>query len=693
MLPAVERSVRSGILLLGLVAVVFATFSPALEGTFVWDDHPLLAQNAALASGDFGQALERHYWDVFGAETSHARYYRPLVTLSFMVDRRLHGLDPSGFHLTNLLLHLLATVAAFYYLRGVLGELLPAFAATLIWALHPSRAEAVAWISGRCDVLAGLLVLCSLIAFARAFELGGAKRVGMLGLGWASAIGAVLAKETGVVVALLVPARELWVGGRARLRKHLAALLPLAVAATAYSIGRLSSFDPVELRLDRRAWLFIQTLAEYAHAIVFPFRPTALRGEASELVRPDLLMVGTGVVVLCVVVLAALRGDPRVRYGIGFFVIALLPTLNLRPLRIPHMVAERFLYLPLLGLALAAGVWVARVSRKAVAVGVVVVLAGAFAAASYRRSADFKDEVEFWRREATLHPRSSLAREHLGDALVARRRHTEAERAFLSAFRIAADRGRPDAALENLYRALEARLMHVGDDDPLLVQARTTLERLLGARDNRVSVLCVGRDCLQIAPAQLPAVQSWIASQRAKLHASLGAIDSRLGDDSAALKHLDAAVAADPRLAVALLSRALARLRARDLDGAERDLSAIRKRLPAREARALEETMRLAGPILRALAKEPGSTVQEQRLLAQLFIVTKAPRRAERALREVVRLAPSDLEARALLAYEVAVLGRVAEATALIEAARRELGDSHLLRAVEAQLKRLTDPR
>ncbi len=695
-----------GVVLLGIVAAVYA---PALEGVFIWDDVALIEQNQHIKeSGSARRALRSDLWDTpLAAESdpgSSATYYRPLVTLSYALDYRLHGLDARGFHLTNLVLHLLAVLALVLLLARLTRDPLAALLGGLLWALHPSKAEAVAWISGRCDLLMGLFVLLSLLLFWRALESRGARRAALAAAGWLLYAAAVLSKESAVALALLVPALDLLLcrERRERLRANLIAIhLPLLLGTIAYLVLRLSSLPPQSLRAVRRLWLFLQTAAHYGLLVANPYAPSALRGEARSLVQPEPVLVAVGAALtlgaLALVATPLLRRAPRARFGLLFFALALAPVLNLRPLGIHYMVAERFLYLPLAGLAALAALLVATAARwqRAVAVALLGVLASSYAIASHRRAADFGDAERFWRRELERQPRSELAHAHLGLTLVRRGKLAAAEAVYLRAFQLQLGERSAAKALGSWQHALEVRLLRSSDGESSeLERARAFLSGLLALESAAAPVRsCLGRQCVTVQPRSEGAL-GWVRAERANILVTLGAVASRLGDDDAAVRHLTESLALRPGRLAPLLNRALARLRARDLAGAEQDLAAVRAKLPdAREVRSLAETIRAAAPLLRALARfgpepERSGEVEAQRLLAQLYIVAKAPRRAERALREVVRLAPGDGEARALLAYEVAILGRPAEARALIEAARRELGDSVRLRWVEAQIAR-----
>jgi hypothetical protein len=85
--------------------------------------------------------------------TFDAEFWHPLTWLSLMADAQIFGGRPFGFHLTNLLLHILNTLLLFFFLRKVTGKLWQSAFAASLFALHPLHVESVAWIAQRKDVL------------------------------------------------------------------------------------------------------------------------------------------------------------------------------------------------------------------------------------------------------------------------------------------------------------------------------------------------------------------------------------------------------------------------------------------------------------------------------------------------------------------------------------------------------------
>ncbi|MEK7721441.1 MAG: hypothetical protein AAB359_03530, partial [Elusimicrobiota bacterium] len=136
-----------------LCLIVFTVFSTALKNGFVnWDDAQYVLSNPAL----------RGSWlDALGFSPG---YYHPLTTLTYKLEFVLFGLNPFPYHFTNLILHLIACVSAFYLLTALGTRRQAAFIGALLFGIHPVHAEPVAWISGRKELLWGIFSSWTLVS-------------------------------------------------------------------------------------------------------------------------------------------------------------------------------------------------------------------------------------------------------------------------------------------------------------------------------------------------------------------------------------------------------------------------------------------------------------------------------------------------------------------------------------------------
>src|SRR6266404_1583888 len=201
-------SVPERVIPLGLVLAVLAVFGVGLRNEFVqWDDYNNFVDNPHFRGLGWAQITWMFTTTLMG-------HYIPLTWLTFGLDYVIWGMQPAGYHFTNLVLHA-ANAAMFYWVsRRVLTAAAPAAGETalragaavaaLFFAVHPLRAESVAWATERRDVLSGLLFLTSILTYLRAAGANGARRRRLLAGSVAAFALALLAKSIVMTLPLLL---------------------------------------------------------------------------------------------------------------------------------------------------------------------------------------------------------------------------------------------------------------------------------------------------------------------------------------------------------------------------------------------------------------------------------------------------------------------------------------------------------
>lgn len=456
------REPRPILLALGLTTVAVLVFAVALDGAWVYDDHTLIARNVGVHSfAQWRRWLVTDFWDVNG-ELRHFMsrliYWRPAVTASYALDWRLGDGSPIVFHATNLLWHALVAFLSYRAMHRWLGRALPALVAAALFALHPTKAESVAWISGRTDVLCAAMILLACEAWAQRAR--ASSRRAVVGFGVLEGVATLLAyatKELSVVLFAFV-AVEAWVAlGRpgidiAVARKLSRAALPQLGAAVAYLAARqrwlpLARSDQHNPLVDR-AQMVLETLGRDAKSLFWPtqlsMQQGLLQSERGRFLFERGYVVAGALFVIALVALAigARRRAPGVTMGIALFLVTILPTSNLVPTRLATLVFDRFLYLPSLGLAFAlvAGLELLTEQRRRVGLVAAGACAAILACASVARSDDFADETAFWARELRLHPESLEAHRFVIHAAAEKHHFRRALEFSVRAQRLAAER-------------------------------------------------------------------------------------------------------------------------------------------------------------------------------------------------------------------------------------------------------------
>ncbi|MBX7255014.1 MAG: tetratricopeptide repeat protein [Candidatus Hydrogenedentes bacterium] len=356
---------------IGLAGVL--CYVNTFPGEFVWDDvSSVLIHKHVQDPSKFTQLFmeDQH---AFGR--GQGNFYRPLVSVSFMVDYLLSrppgaesAMGPNGpvistfvFHLTNMLWHMAAALLFFAVLVRLDAPRFVQLAAPLLYVCHPLHTEAVAYISGRADPMSAAFMFAALL-FALQNDRS-KRRIASTVLSCLCFALAVISKESALILpALLVLAFLLFrakVGAtdESHAFRPLPALLGSLVLLGAYVALRTfvlkfqSDTAPRDLSMGQRIAEVGQAFALYLKLI---FVPTGLHMERTLDGYPAwLAIVGYALLLVCVGVFlgAWVRGNYRIAFGMGLFLVGWFPVSGAIPLNAP--MAEHWLYVPLAGFLLA----------------------------------------------------------------------------------------------------------------------------------------------------------------------------------------------------------------------------------------------------------------------------------------------------------------------------------------------------
>jgi hypothetical protein len=431
--PAPERRLDRGAFLASVV-LTFVAFTPALQNGFVvtWDDGLYVLRNEHLR--ELSLATVRWAFTSF-----HANFWCPLTWLSFAVDHALWGLDPFGFHLSNVILHALDAGLVFALARALfvlptvgmtrgtarMGALL----AALVWSLHPLRVESVAWVTERKDVLGALLGISATLAYLR-HAAGDPK--GVASTSWRSpphALALALyalslcAKPTLVAlpIALLIldwhPLRRFETVGVRRVLLEKIPWLALAAAATVLTVlaHGLDSPQPGEQDLLTNAVVTLSATWKYLWLSAWPASLTPFHMNPGPLALRDpayLLPAAGGLALTAACILGARRRPGAAAAGLASLALVAPGLASVRPAS--HAMADRFTYLPAIPLSLlAAGGLAWLIARRPSRAAVSASVAGAVAALAIllaltvRQIPVWRDDVALWTRAIEVRPNAS----------------------------------------------------------------------------------------------------------------------------------------------------------------------------------------------------------------------------------------------------------------------------------------------
>lgn len=203
--PRTGQDHRASWIAFGLIgALIVAVYGHTLSGYFIGEDFAYISLYANFPlnrfSRLFGQDWSQGIWGVPQPEL------RPLLALSFIVDGLIWGGQALGYRAINLMLHIICSYLVYAVaLRLLRSYQLVAFAAAILFAVHPCHVQPVVWITGRVDLLPTLFCLASLLAFAR-FRRRAERKA--LAASYLFYLGAVFSKEYGLMLPLLIVAYD-----------------------------------------------------------------------------------------------------------------------------------------------------------------------------------------------------------------------------------------------------------------------------------------------------------------------------------------------------------------------------------------------------------------------------------------------------------------------------------------------------
>jgi protein O-mannosyl-transferase len=414
-------SIGAALCLLTLLA-----YSDSFTAGFTLDSAYIVLRDPRVlkvAAANLRQILSQDYW----WPNFHSGLYRPLTTATFLFNYAVlgNGQHAAGYHAVNILLHLVNVWLLFLLASRFFGRAWPAFFAAALWAVHPIATEAVTNLVGRSDELAAMAIFGGLLLYQRSAPLRGWRMaLAAAGLFVIGVLGG-LAKELAVTSIAVIMLWDLvrgigswrdWL--RLRWPFYLAAVLALCVFfAARWRV--LGAEPPAEIPYVDNPLAYagfwtakltaLKVIGLDLWLMIFPlhlscdrsYNQIPLAGWTDPAAWAAILIAGG----LLAVAILRRRKDPMMFWCAGFCAIALFPTSNL-VVAIGSVMAERFLYLPSAAFALALTALAFRSKWQRHAPVVLGLLIALYAARTYRRNADWKDDLTLASHDVAVVPES-----------------------------------------------------------------------------------------------------------------------------------------------------------------------------------------------------------------------------------------------------------------------------------------------
>ncbi|MDY6987704.1 MAG: tetratricopeptide repeat protein [Thermodesulfobacteriota bacterium] len=537
-----------------LVLITAVVYIPAMGAGFIWDDDLFLTENPLIKADD---GLYRFWF------TTQAPDYFPLVSSSLWLEWRLWGMNATGYHVVNVLLHAISSVLIWLVLRRL--SIPGAWLAALVFAIHPVNVESVAWITERKNTQPMVFYLLTILSYLK-FQADGRNKWYLLAM--CAYLLALLSKTSVVMLPFVLLGCAWWQQGRMTKRDLvrsiaffvLSGVLGLVTVWFQYNVAigedtfRTAGFFARLAGAGWAVWFYIyKAILPLNLSFVYPQWQIEAASILSYL--PALLIA------VCLGLLWRYRKSwgRGPLFGLGYFMVTLFPVLGFFDINFMRytLVTDHWQYTSIIGIiALVVGLGTAIVANqpqlKKMATVVGVAIVGVLSVLSWGECHKYKDVEALWRDTVSKNPKAWVAHNNLGTALLAKEKFEEAAVHCFQALRMNPGHAKVHCALGTALAGvgrLEEAVTHLSNGlalNPNLADAHYDVGRALSALGRLEEAVEHFSEALRLAPGL------------GQAHADLGIALAQKGRLDEAMEHFAQAAQIEPAFAGAHYNLGLA---------------------------------------------------------------------------------------------------------------------------------------
>lgn len=330
--------------------------------------------------------------------------YLPLTLMSYMVDYAIGGYNPAVYHTINLLFHIINVVLVYVIsVRLSNGSHLTGFVVALIFGIHPMHVESVAWISGRKDMVSGMFFLLSVIAYLNYIQQ--AQQKGLV-LSFIFFTLALYSKITVVMLPFVLILLDIYIGRTWRWNLVYEKLFFFLIAIVFVVIGYFAQYTAGALRHSSLLEMLLMphySLFFYIYKFFLPIQLSSYYPypKIDEGMVPIVVYLSLPIVYVIFYLVWKNRSSRHVVFGFLFFLLLVFPVLQ--HIRFSGIIAaDRFTYLPYIGLAFPIGVLVEKIFQRSskqlrmLSITIGIILCAAMFALTFHRVQVWKDSNTLW---------------------------------------------------------------------------------------------------------------------------------------------------------------------------------------------------------------------------------------------------------------------------------------------------------
>ncbi|MDD5449444.1 MAG: hypothetical protein PHO42_02475, partial [Candidatus Omnitrophica bacterium] len=398
------------IIILGL-----ALYANSLNGKFVYDDESLISGNAfikrwSVISKAFSEDIGKAAGITYG-------FYRPIQIITYAVDYHIWGLNPWGYHLTNIFLHILVSLCVYWFAYLLFCDKTISLLTAVFFVVHPIHTTVVSYISTRAESLYLLFLLISFIFYIKSIREGGALSFLIM---LSSYLLGLCSKENALILPVLLFLYHYTFNEKIRIKEFLS----LSAAAVVYMFIRVTVLKHLMVTADFKSVLlqripgFFIAVAEYLRLMFLPFGLHIEYGERLFNFSDPKAIFGLAILtamIFCILRTRKTKGF--IFFSLSWFIITLLPVSNLYPLN--AYMSENWLYLPSIGFFLLLAKGLSALYKKAgFKIFIPLFIIGLITFYSYltiKQNRYWREPMAFYERTLKYSPYSAKTYNNLGN--------------------------------------------------------------------------------------------------------------------------------------------------------------------------------------------------------------------------------------------------------------------------------------
>lgn len=411
--------------------VIIICYGNALSAGFVWDDFNNIVNSQRIVQSEGFKQIFLSPSDGF---------YRPLSYLSLKLDFLLWGYNPFGYHLTNIIIHILNAIIVFFIIRALGVGQWAAFFSTVLFSAHPVHTEAITYISGRSDPVAALFILLSFYSFIKFLHSSAKYNRRLFYLGSVILfLPALLSKEIALLFPVIISG-YVFTACRQRLLKKIIYSLPFFAVAIGFIFLRENGLNgelifPASQQVSLTDILKI--ILFYIGLLILPINLHMQRSIEDVKIINNMPVVSIAVIFLVIVFLIIKYiKSKNMQFGLFWFIVWLFPFWGL--LNYSAQIAEHWLYIPLIGLTIFWGLFLTMKNNKYFSIGTVIAII-VMIGLTIRQNKFWHDDISIYKYTLKFKPNDAKLNYNLGNAYLRRDELAQAENAYLESLSIEPD--------------------------------------------------------------------------------------------------------------------------------------------------------------------------------------------------------------------------------------------------------------